>query len=379
MCSRRDFSTPLSHPFDVARRGWCAGILAFLSVSSVLSSSCVLPSAQAATLRARDIVVADEQAVFLVDPMTGDRTLISGNSTGSGPNFVSLQDVAVDEKGNIFVTNLNNLETIGGSLMRVDAATGDRTLVTGGGVGSGPFPEFSSPRGIDLDQDGNILVTVKERAVVRVLPETGERVAVSGLDFSEGEPFFDTALGIAISAQGDIFVMDDEGDGETLEDMLFRVDPSTGKRTIVSDNSIGGEPRFDRLGVGIDLDDAGNVLVVSSNQVLAVDPTTGIRTLVSGGPVGSGPSFDSAFGLDYDPFSGRILIADASGSVLSVDPATGDRVVLSGSGVGDGPNFVAPHAVAVVPFLIAEPSSTILALCGLCGAVLLIYRLQVNE
>jgi hypothetical protein len=173
-----------------------------------------------------------------------------------------------------------------------------------------------------------------------------------------------------------VYVTDDEDEDEFLDEILFRIDVSSGNRTIVSDNSIGAEPRFDKLGIGIDVNAFGRVLVSAQTRVLSVDPSSGIRTLVSGEAMGSGPNFNSAVGLAYDPFSQSVLLSDFGAQALfRVHPVTGDRTILSDNLHGLGPSFVGPRGIAVVPLLISEPSSQAIAVCGICSIAFL-YALQ---
>ncbi|MFC6674098.1 hypothetical protein [Marinobacterium aestuariivivens] len=90
------------------------------------------------------IYVGDFAAVIKVDPDTGDRTVISSTNepafglVGSGPSFNSaLPGVFVDQHDDLYVINPEK------GLFHVDTSTGDRTLVSGQGVGAGPV--FSSP------------------------------------------------------------------------------------------------------------------------------------------------------------------------------------------------------------------------------------------
>ena len=55
------------------------------AVSLVVAAVLLAPAAHASSLVAGDIVVVDQgNAVFGVAPITGDRTVISSNSVGSG-------------------------------------------------------------------------------------------------------------------------------------------------------------------------------------------------------------------------------------------------------------------------------------------------------
>ncbi|MBW2722952.1 MAG: hypothetical protein JRE71_01080 [Deltaproteobacteria bacterium] len=80
-----------------------------------------------------DIIVADEgaKAVISVDPITGDRTELSGPLVGTGPTLVDPFGVDVDSAGNIYVSD----GTLG--LIKIDPATGNRVVHSSSTVGAG--------------------------------------------------------------------------------------------------------------------------------------------------------------------------------------------------------------------------------------------------
>src|SRR5690349_4296154 len=90
-----------------------------------------------------DIVVTDQgfatgiPQVIEVDRGTGARTLISGNGRGSGPALVMPNSVAVGPGGDILVTDIAPV-TGNPRLLRINPTTGNRSVLTGVGVGGGP-------------------------------------------------------------------------------------------------------------------------------------------------------------------------------------------------------------------------------------------------
>jgi len=121
---------------------------------------------------------------------------------------------------------------------------------------------------------------------------------------------------------------------------VYRVDSSTGNRTVIASASVGTGPTFNPLDIAIG--PSGSLLIseISMNAVMRIDPATGDRTIVSGSGVGSGPTITEIGGILVEP-SGGILVANGIGSssVLRVDPVTGDRTEVSSDDVGIGPNF----------------------------------------
>src|SRR5688572_15258935 len=70
------------------------------------------------------LVVVDGvlDAVLRVDPVTGNRTVISDDNTGSGPALSSPFAIAVEASGSLVIGD-NGLEAV----LRVDPVTGNRT------------------------------------------------------------------------------------------------------------------------------------------------------------------------------------------------------------------------------------------------------------
>jgi len=190
--------------------------------------------------------------VIRIDPATGARTAVSENSTAGGPSFVDPEGIAVTADGSILVTDQTAFGG-GGGVIRVDPATGARTAVSENSAPAGE-PSFADPRGIALDATGSILVPDRNAfagmtgGVIRVDPATGARTAVSENSSPAGGPSFADPNGIALDAGGSILVADFNAFGGGCGmgcGGVIRVDPATGTRTAVSENSAPpGAPSF---------------------------------------------------------------------------------------------------------------------------------------
>src|SRR5262245_18462185 len=76
--------------------------------------------------------------------------------------------------------------------------------------------------------------------------------------------------------------------------------------------------------------------------LIIVDPTTGNRTIISDNTHGTGPDFTSASGVSFAS-DGSILVM-GNEEIFRVDPATGNRTIISSnSGPGTGANFFYPY------------------------------------
>ncbi|GAG49200.1 unnamed protein product, partial [marine sediment metagenome] len=152
------------------------------------------------------------------------------NSVGSGPMFSVNRGLAVEASGDILVTDLSF-----NFLVRVDPLTGNRTVVSGCAgnpcssiVGGGLT--FRDPEGIEVEADGQILVAdLSRETLFRVDPISGDRAIASSASVGTG-PGFAGPAGVALDAGDDLLVVDRGITGK----FLARVDPQTGDRTIVS-------------------------------------------------------------------------------------------------------------------------------------------------
>jgi sugar lactone lactonase YvrE len=243
------------------------------------------------------LVVTDQfrHAVQAVDLTTGARSVLSGPDHGSGPELVGPVDVvALDSPEG---KSLLVLDTTSEALVRVDIQTGNRTLVSGDGVGAG----------VPLNLPW-----------VMVHPAHEDRVIVST--------------------------------GVLFDPSLIEVDLSTGDRTVFSDANHGSGPELVNVG-DMDVDSASNrIYVAAIAGVFAVDLATGDRTVVSDAFVGSGPPF-SLFGphrLLWDPVQAKILALDTPKGLFRVDPASGDRELVVQAKSGKGPGMIANPTIEIL-------------------------------
>ncbi len=316
------------------------------------------------------IYVSNGFTVFEVDPMTGDRTIVSASTVGDGPSLIGLRGIAVEDSGQI-VAVVDGAPWAFSLLVRIDPATGDRQQVADLSIGSSTM--IPHPRRIAVDQDGSLLVTdFGLSAVLRIDPISGDKTYVTSTpgilpeeEWIGDGPGMTYYRGIAVERDRSILLT------ELALGWLLRVDPATGNRTIFSatTSQSGPELCYPFGGIAIDRDDTILVPDICHPAVLRVDPITGNRSYVSGdiggATLGSGPMF---VGDLYDIAvlsDGSLLVTDCFPepdspnpdetleAVVKVNPNTGDRTILSGPGVGSGPNFSfgGPRAMAVDPGL----------------------------
>jgi hypothetical protein len=334
----------------------------FLVIGFFAASVCTPSTAQALQLEPGDIVVSAltptfEPALFVVDPVTGNRAILSDNETGTGPDFGVPLGVAIEPDGDVIVA-----DAAPASVFRVDPATGDRTILTGGSVGSGP--NLIQPTGI-AEVAGTIYVSDQSDFIMAVDPLTGNRTIFSGQIQSIGTgPPINQPQGL--TAFGSSLLLANIGSP------LMQIDRSSGNRVAFpgQDPSLSSQAPADVTvsGTGLIMMSIEAAAPHSSfiSGVYAVNLQTDTYTLISGGSVGTGPQLSGPTGI-ATAANGTILLADVGlNAILSIDPTTGNRTILSDATHGSGSAFSDPHYMAVVPN-VPEPSSIALLAIGAIG------------
>jgi Glucodextranase, domain B len=284
-------------------------------------------------------------ALLAVDLTTGARTVISDEVTGSGPMLDLVSGLVLDAEAGRALVIPGSIEE--DALLAVDLATGARTLISGQDRGTGPA--LAVTQDLALDATGNrVLITDLIRGLVAVDLATGDRAILSGAA-TAGGPGLEEPDGVALDAQqGRALLVD------AARDLLVAVDLETGGRTLLSGDTVGTGPELHKP-QALALDGEARRVIIGDligYALVAVDLTSGARSMISSYAVGQGPSLGNvqSVALDRaDDGSGdRILVTNSYDDVLlAVDPATGARTVISGNGVGSGPALTDPSHLVV--------------------------------
>jgi len=359
-------------------------LLALLAIPAAWWPNPPLARAQASG----DLLVVDRSAgtgamgaLFSVNPSTGARIRISdfGNAV-QGPTGVDPSGLIVEATGSILVIDMAAGTGGLGALFRVDPATGSRSILSDfGNAAQGTIG--SSPRKVALESSGNLLVVdAGARKLFRVDPSAGSRTVVS--DFANGAqgPTATTPISLRIEASGNVLIVDRDGGTRDTRcsikasglgcGQLMRVDIGSGTRTVLSDFGNTAQGSAGVNPTGLEIDAAGNVLVVDPNAgtasysacastgcgaLFSVNTATGARTIVSDfGNTGQGPNGVIPLDMAIDG-SGNILVVDEgagtlfSGALFRVVPSTGTRTIVSDFGNAvQGPTGLDPTGVRLV-------------------------------
>jgi len=258
-------------------------------------------------------------SIVHADPSDGDRTVILDVfDIYAAPTLIFGLDI-YDAYDLVTVTYLTQH-----TIMKVDRITGTKSIISYTGT---PFYE---PITVCVEADKKILVADNYNGLLRLDPVTGN---VSTLTM--GLPGWHPGS-MDLEDDGDIVVADSNNY------MILRFNPVSGALSIVPGSfllisHIAVLPDGDYVATG----SASNLYI--SPIVYRVNPTTGAKTLISGESVGSGIEFlDEDMSIAIDP-SGNIVVFDQDlEALIEVDPITGNRNVISSysQGVGNGPDLL---------------------------------------
>jgi DNA-binding beta-propeller fold protein YncE len=311
------------------------------------------------------LIVSDDLAAGVrdVEVVTGNRSEIWRPRRGTGPYLESVYDVGYvpgDAQACLFDL------TQSGALDPVDLATGDVTALWGSGS------PLDNPGGMQLDAANGRAValgwTGTGYGVGAIDLVTGDRTLLSGEGLGTG-PALPWSASLALdAAAGRLYVADMFGAA------IIGVDLASGDRFVVADAVTGTGDWLTEIH-GLAWDDAEGRIYASgiggvTPTIVAVVPSTGDRTTLADDVHGTGSNAFYARSIVIDPFAHRLLV-DGYTELLAVDLSTGDRTTAAAYH-SDGP-CLSGALQAIVPtgledvFLVAEDSSNALYLLDLAS------------
>lgn len=290
----------------------------------------------------RALVVSATGALLSVDLRTGARAVIADGSTGSGPSLATPSAVVLDaQAGRALVTTGQGEQA---ALVAVDLTSGDRAVISGRGTGSGPALHRPADAILDAGSDRALIVDEGHDGVIAVELATGERTMLASAAPGD-EPGLALPAGMALdAAQGRALVVD------RGRDALIAVELQTGRRSQISGDTTGSGPAL-RAPYAMALDAQARRVFVGDPEagaLLSVDLGTGARAVVSSDAAGSGPSLGDVRAVALDASRRRILAASFDDqSLVSVDADTGERALVSSGARGSGPGLSDPRSLII--------------------------------
>jgi len=299
-------------------------------------------------------------------------TVVGSTSAGTN-NPLGQQAVAIDEKGNVIVADCVNhcirLVTPEGT---VSTLAGSAEGEKGHKDGVGGDARLQCPRGVAVDEHGNIVVADCVNHCIRLVTPEGTVSTLAGSakdgghkDGVGGAARFVYPSGVAIDEHGNIVVADSgshcirlvtpEGTVSTLAGLAKHGGHKDGAAT---------EARF-AYPHGVAIDEHGNIVVADSDNhcIRLVTPEGTVSTLAGSAEgeeghkdgVGGDARFDDPRDVAIDEH-GNIIVADPNNHCIRLVTPEGTVSTLAGSaedfgghkdGAATEARFSYPHGVAI--------------------------------
>lgn len=303
--------------------------------------------------------------VTTVAGLSGNAGSLDGQ--GSAARFSYPTGMGIDAAGNLFVAtswdHTLRKVTPDGYVTTLAGQPG----VAGSADGDGASARFSGPMGVAVDRTGTVYVADTGNNAIRTVSPSGQVTTLAGRKTTQGiqmagggiEPFSPNSL--AVDAGGTIYV----GDGCAIRKITEGGEATTFaglQGSCGAADGAGSEARFNSSS-GLAMDAEGNVFVSDSysSTIRKVTPSGSVTTLAGrpgAGGSADGPgnlaSFSNPSGLAVDR-SGVLFVADTSNSTIRKVTSSGFVSTLAGragarggtDGIGSGALFYLPRGVAV--------------------------------
>jgi hypothetical protein len=330
----------------------------------VLWASCLFISCKNATVKPAqqsNVVVSTLAGGGVGNPNTISNPLYgnigSADGMGTAASFYAPGGISMDASGNIYVGEAGNHDIR--KITPAGLVTTFAGNIAGGSLnGIGTAASFSSLQGIATDADGNVYVADSGNQLIRKITPAGvvSTLAGSGVAGADNGPAasasFHSPIGVAVDAAGNVYVAD------VFNNMIRKITPNGIVSTLAGsggrgyDNGAGATATFTSI-KRIAVDGSGNVYVGDFTTIRKITPDGVVSTLAGrstpeiGGHdtivdgKGSEASFSVADGISVDG-AGNIYVGDL-GAIRKITPA-GMVTTLAGGGPGSATDGIGSHA-----------------------------------
>ena len=299
-----------------------------------------------------------------VSTLAGTGTIGSADGAGTTASFRTLNGIASDAAGNLYVADADN--------NKIRKITPSGVVSTFAGSGTPAFADgpattaaFNYPTSVALDAGGNVYVADYNNNRIRRITPAGNVTTIAGngsYGFADGPALsasFAAPLGLATDPSGNLYIADADNNrirkitGNTVSTLAGNGNSGSMDGAIA--NATFSTP------TGIALDATGNMYIADMNnhKIRKITPTGNVSTLAGSGSYGSTDgqgtfaSFSTPTSVAADA-GGNIYVADGDNNKIRKITPTGIVTTFVGTGASgntDGPapgaTFNAIYGVAV--------------------------------
>ncbi len=319
---------------------------------------CTLTPDCGTAMASNEVVVTVSACPPITGPLTFRRLAGSPGGAGDddGPALTAQltrpTGVAIDGAGNRYVADPTNH-----TIRKIDPAGNVSTLAglsgqRGSADGRGAAARFSTPYGVAVDSSGTVFVADTGNFLIRRIDPTGTVSTLAGSgtygldDGPASSAQFGNPVGVAVSATGDVFVVEQGSSRVRKVDVTGTVTTFAGDGTAGFFDGPGTTARFSSPS-GVAVDALGFVYVAdtANYRVRKIDPAGVVTTLAGSGDYGAadGPGstaqFSNIWGVTTDG-SGNVYVGDVSNQRIRRIDSAGAVSTVAGAGAAgmvDGP------------------------------------------
>ena len=204
-----------------------------------------------------------------VSTLAGSGSSGYADGNGTSAKFSNPRGVAVDGSGNVYVADTFN--------HRIRKITPSGSVSTLAGSGSSEYSsditDISSPKGVAVDEIGNVYVATGLR--IKKISPSGDVVTLAGSDYGYADgngasAKFSAPEGVAVDGSGNVYVTE----GGHPRNPIRKITPSGEVSTLADDVRLAGSGFC-----GIAVDGSGNVYFADDSRIKKISPTGFVATI----------------------------------------------------------------------------------------------------
>ncbi len=261
---------------------------------------------------------------------------------------------AVDAMGNVYIADKTTVRKITPEGI-VSTLAGNKNI--GSQDGTGANARFYEATGIAVDAEGNVFVSDIGNHNIRKITTAGVVTTIAGSSGNSGytdgngpNALFRKPSALVLDAAGNLYVTDQ------MNYCIRKITPNGDVTTFAGTNTSGyqdangTDARFDAC-TGIAIDKAENLYVVSGNRIRKITPQGEVSTFAgnafqgSANGVGANATFSSPYGICIDA-SGNLYVSQVGGDNNLIRKITPQAVVTTLAGTGQEGSINGPGATA---------------------------------